>query len=663
MKPRKPVNCEKMNPFTLQSIQAFGVLVVVNIKTLKIVAVSHNSKQLFHINPKDMLAKNMTVFFNKACVALIHATINNRVHLVKNKLFIKDLHSHNHPINLSCYIKEHYIYLELEEKPVLKGLNTVYSLKNITDQLNSQTHNKDLFKTLTTILYSITKYDLIMVYQYEEDGSGTVIAQKRKAYMSNFLNHHFLSTDTSDEIKQYFLQKKMCYIPDTNYKKINLLKQNKSIQLDLSRSELRAIPQAHREFLHNMKAEATLTIPIITSDTLWGLVIFHHKHVKFITKQLRYFIEIVTNIFARQLQQNAIKEKNNQKERVLKKLNVLSDEIKDQTSLASVLARWSQELKQIIPYDGLLYRIKDQYHHKGIAHINQIADVLYQDTITNSPSPLEIYNAEELNDLIGHNLPFSSAMVIAIDFEENMYLLITRKPKATTVKWAGNPHKYITHKKKEHGPKRSFNTWLETESNNTNSWTSTEILAAKQIQRMISELVLKEKLSEKAFKDALTGLYNRHYLDDYYQRILAHSIRHKQSLSLCIIDIDFFKKINDQNGHSVGDAVLIEMANLIQQAYRLEDPAFSLGGEEFVVLLGQTKSHEALKRSEMLRKTVEEHTFKVKSGKTIKLTISIGVVTIRAKNMQLKLDTVINKADQQLYSAKQNGRNQVRVTE
>lgn len=153
--------------------------------------------------------------------------------------------------------------------------------------------------------------------------------------------------------------------------------------------------------------------------------------------------------------------------------------------------------------------------------------------------------------------------------------------------------------------------------------------------------------------DALTGLYNRRHFNAELEREFMRSKRYGGNLCIAIIDIDFFKKINDTYGHLCGDYVLKEVAYLILENFRKTDMVFRYGGEEFVVIMTETSLENSLVPLERLRKTIENNNF-IYKGKKITVTISIGVET----NQTDTTDEFLNNADKALYQAKQNGRNQ-----
>ena len=167
----------------------------------------------------------------------------------------------------------------------------------------------------------------------------------------------------------------------------------------------------------------------------------------------------------------------------------------------------------------------------------------------------------------------------------------------------------------------------------------------------------KSQLEKLAITDYLTGLYNIRY---FYHRIdeeISRAQRYKLHLSCLMIDIDHFKKINDNYGHRAGDIVLTEFAHLLKKHTRKSDVLARYGGEEFIVLLPQTSPEAAVSKAETIRNFIEKHRFRGIKGKN-GLTVSIGISSFPARTIKNKED-IITAVDNALYKAKAEGRNRV----
>jgi diguanylate cyclase (GGDEF)-like protein len=167
---------------------------------------------------------------------------------------------------------------------------------------------------------------------------------------------------------------------------------------------------------------------------------------------------------------------------------------------------------------------------------------------------------------------------------------------------------------------------------------------------------LTETLRESSLQDAMTGLHNRRFLEEYVETLVATAKRHQTSLAILLLDLDYFKMVNDTHGHDAGDAVLKAIAELLKQNVRASDLVIRFGGEEFLILLPDTNGEAALKVADKIRLTVEQHKFRIAGGE-LKKTISVGVALF-PEDSETFWQT-LKYADVALYRAKDEGRNRV----
>lgn len=160
-------------------------------------------------------------------------------------------------------------------------------------------------------------------------------------------------------------------------------------------------------------------------------------------------------------------------------------------------------------------------------------------------------------------------------------------------------------------------------------------------------------------RDFLTDLNNARQFDLTINQMFSDSVDRQSEFSLLILDIDHFKRVNDQYGHQAGDAVLRDLARLLCDVIRVDDHVFRNGGEEFTVLLPECSREMSFDIAERIRAAVENHLFPLPGGRVLKVTISIGVATY--PTMAADLGLLVERADQGLYLAKRAGRNKICV--
>jgi two-component system cell cycle response regulator len=162
---------------------------------------------------------------------------------------------------------------------------------------------------------------------------------------------------------------------------------------------------------------------------------------------------------------------------------------------------------------------------------------------------------------------------------------------------------------------------------------------------------------EMAITDALTGLYNRRYMESHLVTLVEQAASRSKPLTVLVLDIDYFKAINDSYGHDAGDDVLREFATRIRKSIRGIDLACRYGGEEFVVVMPETDLAVATIVAERLRRRIASEPFPIQQGsRNVEVTISIGIAGLRGTD---NAASVLKRADQALYRAKRDGRNRV----
>lgn len=166
-----------------------------------------------------------------------------------------------------------------------------------------------------------------------------------------------------------------------------------------------------------------------------------------------------------------------------------------------------------------------------------------------------------------------------------------------------------------------------------------------------------EILKWLAITDPLTGLYNRRYFMEQLEQEFKRSRRYERDLSLLMLDIDYFKKVNDTYGHQVGDLVLRKISTIIQGQLRDADMAFRFGGEEFMVILPETSTHDASNVAERMRTEIM-YSYYHHADAEFNVTVSIGIISMQ-NNMVDTIDSLLKKVDDNLYIAKREGRNKV----
>ena len=193
------------------------------------------------------------------------------------------------------------------------------------------------------------------------------------------------------------------------------------------------------------------------------------------------------------------------------------------------------------------------------------------------------------------------------------------------------------------------------DSNELHARARTQIRKKRYTERLRDNV---QQSIEMAITDGLTGLYNRRYMESHLGALVEQAAARGKPLTALVLDIDYFKSVNDSHGHDAGDDVLREFATRVKKSIRGIDLACRLGGEEFVIVMPETDMAVATIVAERLRRRIASEPFAINQGsKTIEVTISIGIATL--DTVDDNAATILKRADQALYRAKRDGRNRV----
>jgi two-component system cell cycle response regulator len=208
-------------------------------------------------------------------------------------------------------------------------------------------------------------------------------------------------------------------------------------------------------------------------------------------------------------------------------------------------------------------------------------------------------------------------------------------------------------------PKKKDNKSVGAEWNLQNSLLSSQIKTGIRQAQIYRNLIRSnDYLSTIALADPLTELSNRRALDWELPRQVSNARFRSTPLSLIILDVDYFKLVNDTHGHLIGDRILQLLTARMRHHLRFQDTPFRYGGEEFIILLNNTNRQEAKLVAHRLNFLIAEQPFMIDKNLALQITVSIGVATLKSIDDEQGI-SLINRADQNLLKAKNNGRNQV----
>jgi len=495
-------NCDREPIHIPGLIQPHGILFVLQDPTLEIMQVSSNTQEVLGYPPQELLGKPLSDLLDAKQIKRIQQCL------------AEDFESVN-PLNLSIKRPHKSVYfdgivhrlgavivLELELKKA-KGKTDFFDfyqqIRGTITHLQKASTLLEMCAVGVKEVRRMTGCDRVMVYQFDAEGSGSVIAEDTNQETS-YLNLHYPASDIPQQARQLYTLNWLRLIPDARYQPVALIPANNPLTgqpLDLSLSVLRSASPMHLEYLQNMGVAASMSISLIQEQKLWGLIACHHSSPQYIPYSIRTACEFIGQVMSVELANKAASEDIDYK-RQLKSL---------QTQFIEALAQAEHFLDGMVQLES---QVLDLVNATGavICSGNQYVRV------GETPSEGEIYALLDwIKPHLHHNLfetrslskdyPAAASFqaiasgILALEISKvhHNYLLWFRPEVIQTVNWGGNPHKPV--EILEDGslhlsPRKSFDLWQETVRGAALPWKPCEIEAVVELRSLIVGVVLRQ---------------------------------------------------------------------------------------------------------------------------------------------------------------------------
>ena len=322
-------NCDKEPIHIPGFIQPHGILVVLEEPKLNIIQISQNTVEILGISPEDILGKNLKILFN-----------NRQIKLIKK--FLAEISENLNPLDLYIHTKtgkkffdgiihksNGLIILELETVTTNKqdDFFSFYQLvQPIICKMQKLVYLDELCQIMATEILNLTGFNRVMVYKFDAEDAGEIIAEDKLENLPAFLGLHYPASDIPKQARQLYTLNPLRLIPDMNYQSVKIISIDNSgtnQPLDLSYSVLRSVSPIHIEYLKNMGVTASMSISLIREQKLWGLIACHnYLSPKFITYKLRTACELIGRVMSLEL---SAKEENQDLDYKLILKGILSD--------------------------------------------------------------------------------------------------------------------------------------------------------------------------------------------------------------------------------------------------------------------------------------------------------------------------------------------------
>ncbi|MEH2174356.1 ATP-binding protein [Nostoc sp.] len=505
-------NCDR-EPIHIPSlIQPHGILLVLQDPTLEILQVSSNSQEVVGRQPDELLGKPISDLLDVKQIKLIQQCLAEDFESV-NPLNLSIKHQ-NKSIHFDGIVHhlDNIIILELEPKKAKDktGFFDFYQqVRGTISRIQKAPTLLAMCQIVVTEVRRITGFDRIMVYRFDREGAGSVIAEDTNQE-TPYLDLHYPPSDIPKQARHLYTLNWLRLIPNASYQPATLIPTNNPLTnqpLDLSLSVLRSVSPLHLEYLENMGVTASMSISLMHEQKLWGLIACHHSSPKYISYNIRTICEFIGQVMSVELANKEASEDVDYKSQLKSLQTQFVEGLSQAEYFLDGIVQMKSQLLNLVSATGAMICSGDQYIQVGKtpseSEVNALLDWIkpqLHHNLFETRSLTKNYPAAESFKAIA-----SGVLALEISKVHHNYILWFRPEVIQTVNWGGNPNKPVevfSDGSLRMSPRKSFELWQETVQGAALPWKPCEIEVVTELRSLIVGVVLRQadKLASMNFE-------------------------------------------------------------------------------------------------------------------------------------------------------------------
>jgi light-regulated signal transduction histidine kinase (bacteriophytochrome) len=480
------------------SIQPHGVLFSVDPDTLKVVQVAGDTKRLLGVPSGQLLGKSLEAQVAPLSIEHLRALIAQDATGTWAPFKFEALNRQNgERLDASVHVSDGMLIVELELRPSRRAPNPFGLVKEIILQVQRAPDLSAFLQTAAEQVRAVTRFDRVMIYQFQADESGAVIAEAKSDELEPYLGLHYPASDIPKQARELYRRSWIRLIPDVNYTPAPLKPEFNPVtgrSLDLSFSQLRSVSHVHLEYLRNMGVAASMSLSIIVEGKLWGLIACHHRNPRNVTLAVREVCELFAQMMSLQLREKLALEAQAERLRMRLVHAGLVAAMVRETDPGNALIRHHPNLLDYIPASGAIVwwggnatRIGETLPDEQLAPLIEWLD---------ASMPEGVYST----DCLGAEFPpakdythiASGLLALSVSRLQRDYVIWFMPEKVRQVTWAGDPSKAV--EPSDDGlrlvPRKSFAAWKENVHGKSTPWIAQAKEAAHALRISILEVFL-----------------------------------------------------------------------------------------------------------------------------------------------------------------------------
>ncbi len=508
------------------SVQPHGFLLVMQEPALQILHVSENCQDLFRQDPRELIGRSLNQLLPTDAAELLSRKLQaERLQDINPIELQVSLGGGRTQLEAIAHRSQGLLFLELEPVATEQGLSfsAVYrQIKAAVEEIGSASELDQMYRIVTHHVKVISGYQRIMIYQFDADWNGEVVAEACEPHQQPFLGLHYPASDIPAQARALYLHNWLRSIPKVDYSAAALYPAVRNGEpLDLSGCSLRSVSPLHIQYLKNMGVGASTSVSVIVDGQLWGLIALHHEAPAYLRYEVRQGLEFIGRLFSIQLAAWLNRE-NRAYKNALKSLQPkLLQAMREEPDFMDGLHRQQPNFLALAACGGGAIVFRGKVTLLGASpteqQVRQLVDWLRgaigTQSVFHTASLVEHYPAAN-----AFKDTASGLAAISIPEAEPDYVLWFKPEVVQTVNWGGNPLKALEADTEggQLGPRRSFSLWQETVSLRSLPWAGEELEAIEDLRRSIIEVDLERQVrAAMASNDEL----------DQFASVISHDLK------------------------------------------------------------------------------------------------------------------------------------------
>lgn len=493
--------CGSLPIHLINLVQPYGVLLVLDKEDLKIVQVSENIEKATGLQPREVVGTSFKNYISPRQAAAITSKFETGIE-AKVPLPLTLLAGNESYRFLSImHAKNSYIILELE--PLSEAGNhsfvDVYQQVKFTmARINIAQSTQEICTAALEELKNISDFDRLMIYQFDEDWNGTVIAELMEEGLEPYLGLRFPASDIPKQARELYFKNPYRLIPTREYTPAKIYPVINPLThgfIDLSNCNLRSVPAVHLEYLKNMNVVASMSTAIIKDDRLWGLISCHHHASKYLTFEQCSQFELMASVISLRLASIQNKEALLASTALRDVQQKLVTQVYAAENLIAGLTKYDTTILHLLKCEGAVIVYGRKMETIGATPAtSEIKDLIFwlqnlahNKTFTITDLSHRLDTAEPYTNIA------SGIIVLPIHQQKGEYIIGFRPEVIETVNWGGNPNEAVNFEPGalKYHPRNSFKLWQQTVKGTSLRWSEEEVAIAESFRNFVIEHTLK----------------------------------------------------------------------------------------------------------------------------------------------------------------------------